>query len=101
MENIIKKTLKLLSEYEIHENNSLYKDLLNRLEEGFKKNKKSYYSCWGGEVWDQLYHYYGEKYNRILVANYDERKNSFRPLSAVMNDFPYDELNQICKENLI
>ena len=32
--------------------------------------------------------------------NYDERKNSFRPLSAVMNEFPYDELNQICEENL-
>jgi len=101
---IIDKTLKLLSEYNISDNNSLKRDLLMRFEKGMTGNtentekKECYKNCWGGEVWDQLYHYYNEEYKRILVINYDEKEESSRCISPILSEFPYDRLNEICIE---
>jgi len=92
MKIIIDQTIDLLSNYNIiQKNNIIYNDLLNLLTE----NKMSKEFDWSREVWDQLYYCYHEKYKKILIANYNERKNSYRPLAPVMNDFPYKQLKEI------
>ena len=53
--------------------------------------------CWGGGVWDRLYHY-GDRYKHILVLNHTERQ--YRMESPVMAPFPYEKLNVICKNAL-
>ena len=59
--------------------------------------------CWGGGVWDRLYHY-NDPWKPVLVSNYHEMKEAAENcgrVSPIMNDFPYQELSDICVSNIV
>ena len=99
---VVNQTVELLDKYDIYTSSirfEFYKRLyLNILETEGNSRKINYYcSCWGGEIWDQLYHYYDDKYKHKLVDNHYERENNPR-LSPEYASFPHDDLNTICAQ---
>ena len=73
------------------------KDLLNEYlsEDLTLSERERNASCWGGGVWDRLYHYH-DRFKPLLVLNYD----SDGVESPVMSTFPYEELNELCLKYL-
>jgi len=98
-QNIIEKT------FGIELNNYIMIDIETLLDKNYLEetlsNKELLFNadCWGGGVWDLMYHKY-DIYKPILLLNYFERENNSRCLSPIMAHFPYDELNKICKKGL-
>ena len=99
IEQLMNDTVEVLQRNSIEPCANLSEDLKSRLLKSLTNCRLDEYdtTVWGGEVWDQLFHYYDEEYKRILVLNYDEIKNSSRCISPVEASFPYKDLNRICR----
>ena len=102
-ERIIEDTSDIiLEELGLEMPNKIYDDLEKRLNEAYEKEKeeegymKFCMTCWGGDVWDSL-HMNG--YTHLLCENYYEVLKSSRPISPVFMDFPYKDLNNVCKKH--
>ena len=102
MQNIIDQTViiveneldKRLSDKVITELNTLLEKYLH---ENLTSERKLFNAgCWGGGVWDRLYHYHDE-FKPVLVANYTEMAAAEGGReSPDYNHFPHQELNSLC-----
>ena len=108
-QNVITKTIQIVeATLNLQLSNKIIDELtvlLNEyLDETLKPDKKLFNAgCWGGGVWDRLYHYHDE-YKPVLVSNYRqyEFNNNVlgRRISPIYSNFPHKKLNSLCIQAL-
>ena len=87
---------KQLSDKVITELNTLLREYLHESLTPTERLRRA--ECWGGGVWDRLYHYH-EQFKPVLVANYYEMQEAAEHggrVSPDCNHFPYQELSSLC-----